>query len=213
MRFKKLVPVTTVERPTESRAECDLCKSELLDECGHGDNSVVTIQAKLGDYWPEGDCRTVEELDCCPACWTKIVKPALIALGLQVSTYHAEPGRLESMPFDPALPVPEGGGPAAKAGGMRRGKETFPVDAHAHELAPPVEAFLEPGEWVQSHEASTRHAYHECLRVDIGRRHAAKAAFKFAPGSRARWREYVQTFDTFLEWAQGNPQLVTRELP
>lgn len=64
-------------------------------------------------------------------------------------------------------------------------------------------AFLEPWDWTPQSETSSPLAYLECLSVDIGRRHAEMAAFMFAPGSRARWREYVQTFDAHLAWGAG----------
>jgi hypothetical protein len=97
MKWKKLVPVK--EHETTSREVCDLCGEEL--GCRSWDCSEVTIEARLGEIYPEGDFRTVETFDCCAKCWTDKVQPAIRALGATLYRYPYDSGRLKFMPLDP----------------------------------------------------------------------------------------------------------------
>jgi hypothetical protein len=91
----------TERRETESRGTCDLCGGRLN---GHNDDEIELL-ATLGRVWPEGDCRRVEEFDCCSKCWADKVRPAIEALGGKVHRYQADEGRTHTMPYDPECPV------------------------------------------------------------------------------------------------------------
>lgn len=104
MKYKKTVPSRSYI--TTSRAECDLCGKEYNpDGCGY-DSSTVEIEAKLGSCYPEGDCRTVEGIDCCPKCWTEKARPALEALGAKFYEHDSDGGRTDTMPWDPLVDPP-----------------------------------------------------------------------------------------------------------
>jgi hypothetical protein len=100
MKWKKLVPSQPYE--TTARTACDFCGDE---ESGRGfDRSEVTIEAKIGEIYPEVDTRQVQAFDCCPKCWESKVVPALVSLGGRVYEHAAEESRVSIMPFDPTTP-------------------------------------------------------------------------------------------------------------
>lgn len=83
MRFRKRVQR---EDWSQTRVACDRCGQDVRGR----DDSEVEIQAKHGDFYPEGDSREVQEIDCCFACWKDAALPALIAAGFKVQTRDAE---------------------------------------------------------------------------------------------------------------------------
>lgn len=72
------------------RTLCDYCG---LDLSARGDwyrRDEVTIEARLGEVYDEGDHRTVYEIDCCAACFIAKVKPAVEALGVKFREHGAD---------------------------------------------------------------------------------------------------------------------------
>ncbi len=68
---------------------CDFCKSEIREVYGNDDE--VTIEAKIGNVWPEGDHRNVAELDCCAKCFVEKVQPCIEThLGVKFREHDAE---------------------------------------------------------------------------------------------------------------------------
>lgn len=55
---------------------CDVCKKPI-DSSDIYREDEVTIEAKIGNIFPEGDNRNVTELDCCLDCFRDKVKPLL----------------------------------------------------------------------------------------------------------------------------------------
>lgn len=92
MKKKKTVhpkpePVVVVASHT-----CDFCGQEI--DCRRGwDSTRVTIEALVGDMYPECDARTAEEFDCCAGCWTAKVVPALVAIGGRLYKRNADEAR------------------------------------------------------------------------------------------------------------------------
>ena len=87
MKYKKKVQETVREHFAISRTECDGCQCDLRygpsDRKYSGNANEVEISAKVGDYWPSGDCRQVYELDCCIKCFMEKVMPALENVGFK----------------------------------------------------------------------------------------------------------------------------------
>lgn len=79
MRYKK-VEERTIEQIVSSATTCDLCGGNAEASWAY-DADEVTIEAKLGNVYPEGDQRRVHEIDVCAKCFVKKVKPAIEALG------------------------------------------------------------------------------------------------------------------------------------
>lgn len=88
MRFKKTEPRVVEQHDYHSSTVCDFCGArkderrgdEWPNDKSQNNASEVEIQAKIGDVWPEDDCRTLEVFDCCPPCWESLIKPALVML-------------------------------------------------------------------------------------------------------------------------------------
>ena len=55
---------------------CDVCKKPF-NGSGIYREDEVTIEAKIGNIFPEGDSRSVTELDCCADCFRGKVQPLL----------------------------------------------------------------------------------------------------------------------------------------
>lgn len=65
-----------VQRPpvlTVTRVTCDVCAAEIRSN-GYDD---VEVNARIGEVFPESDCRTVHEIDCCAKCFIARVVPTL----------------------------------------------------------------------------------------------------------------------------------------
>ncbi len=68
---------------------CDICETRIKP-CGGWDSSTVNVGARLGEVFPEGDFRTVYEVDICPKCFTDKVIPAVESLGCKFRQRDAE---------------------------------------------------------------------------------------------------------------------------
>lgn len=74
----------------KSTLTCDICKEEIKSQFGY-ENDEVTIEAKLGSVYPEGDQREVASLDCCAKCFENKVRPLIEEqLGLQFRIHDAD---------------------------------------------------------------------------------------------------------------------------
>ena len=81
MRYKAIKPARVDAVAVTSRTICDFCGAVTRGDDWPGCNdSEVTIEAKLGDNWPEEDCRDLETVDACPKCWTNKIVPVLQAI-------------------------------------------------------------------------------------------------------------------------------------
>lgn len=56
---------------------CDICKQPIVGSNDPYRDDEVTIEAKIGNIYPEGDMRTCAELDCCADCFADKVRPLL----------------------------------------------------------------------------------------------------------------------------------------
>lgn len=56
---------------------CDICKQPIVGSSDPYRDEEVTIEAKIGNIFPEGDHRECVELDCCANCFTDKVRPLL----------------------------------------------------------------------------------------------------------------------------------------
>lgn len=83
MRYKMKIPVHVEERVADAAVICDGCGVNVGMMPMYTDNEI-TIEAKIGEVYPEGDHRTAYELDVCAACFTSRVLPALAAAGFKV---------------------------------------------------------------------------------------------------------------------------------
>lgn len=69
---------------------CDICKEEIKSQFGY-ENDEVTIEAKIGSVYPEGDHREVATLDCCVKCFENKVRPIVEEqLGVRFRIYDAD---------------------------------------------------------------------------------------------------------------------------
>lgn len=100
MKTYRKLRVTRIEY--EAKIVCDFCHKEI--KSSYGDNDEVTIEAKVGNVWPESDHRKVAELDCCIECFAEKVRPCVEKnLGVQFREHPAE----EYGPHDRTKPVIE----------------------------------------------------------------------------------------------------------
>lgn len=96
MKWKKIVEAKEYE--AEAREVCDFCGVEIRQRAFERDE--VTIEAKIGNIYPEGDFSKTELFDCCVKCWVNKVIPALQAIGGRVYSYESDEGRVKTMPFE-----------------------------------------------------------------------------------------------------------------
>jgi hypothetical protein len=82
MNFKQQVPAHSEEQVRSAGTKCDRC-GEWIKKKGLYDASEITIEAKIGDCWPDDDCRRLYEMDCCQNCWP-VALAALTAAGFAV---------------------------------------------------------------------------------------------------------------------------------
>ena len=93
MRFKRKVAAHVEERVEDAGVSCDGCGIRVDKQPVYRDDEV-TIEARIGDVYPEGDQRTVYELDLCGQCFLEKALPALRAAGLVPREHGAyEDGR------------------------------------------------------------------------------------------------------------------------
>lgn len=65
------------ERTVVEKEICDICKEKDIDDFVSFDRSVVNINAKIGEIYPEGDMREGYIISCCDDCFLDKVKPLL----------------------------------------------------------------------------------------------------------------------------------------
>lgn len=101
MRYKINVPAHVEEREKHSRTTCDSCGQIVGYGYGYTMDEVE-LEARIGDVYPERDCRIVHEVDLCGNCFVKKVVPALATVGIVVRTRRAE-GDDDGMRLDPEV--------------------------------------------------------------------------------------------------------------
>ncbi len=57
------------------KIDCDICKKQIKNR--GWDASEVTIQADIGECFPECDNRGTYEIDCCDDCFLDSIKPLI----------------------------------------------------------------------------------------------------------------------------------------
>lgn len=68
---------------------CDVCGKEMKHNYDE-----VEIEARIGDNFPECDCRDGYALDVCAECFLEKVKPCLEeSLGVEFQEFDSEEGR------------------------------------------------------------------------------------------------------------------------
>ncbi len=87
MRYVRSTKVESVQKTT--RTVCDFCGESTAPKDFY-DRSEVELVARIGSSYPEGDNRTVYEIDCCVACFRAKVRPAIEALGVKFRERDAE---------------------------------------------------------------------------------------------------------------------------
>lgn len=76
MKKTKIIEEVIKKREVIDKIICDICNLEIKQKNGF-DASEVTIGAKIGTYYPEGDFRDGYIIDCCPSCFITKVKPLI----------------------------------------------------------------------------------------------------------------------------------------
>ena len=76
----KIKGEVTTTRNIIIKTMCDICKKEVTT--GYGGNdwhrfNETTIEAKIGDRYPDCDCRTKYEIDICKDCFVDKLIPLL----------------------------------------------------------------------------------------------------------------------------------------
>jgi len=82
MVVRKKIEAHVEERLVEDYTACDICGKKIINR-GY-DSTDINIEAKIGDSFPEGDCRTGYKLDVCKDCFLAKIKP-LIENSLEVN--------------------------------------------------------------------------------------------------------------------------------
>jgi hypothetical protein len=90
MRYKKKVSAHIEERVESSRETCDGCGKDLADRESPHDATEITIEAKIGSFYPEGDARTAYDVDVCSDCFVERIVPVLRAAGFNVRERDAD---------------------------------------------------------------------------------------------------------------------------
>jgi hypothetical protein len=86
VRYKHQVTRTFFE---ESRTVCDGCGKTARPVPFSYNADDITIEARIGESYPEGDHRTVYEADVCAECWRDKVMPALASVGIAVRKHES----------------------------------------------------------------------------------------------------------------------------
>lgn len=89
MRYKKKESAHIEERVVSTVDLCDGC-GQPSDEGTAWEQNEVTIDARIGAVYPEGDHRTVYEVDVCAKCFESKVMPAMAAIGLRFRERDAD---------------------------------------------------------------------------------------------------------------------------
>lgn len=84
IRERRAMSKTTTEKIETvtryyDRYACDFCGADLAERMY--EISRVRLSCETGTSYPEGGSKATTTIDCCVACWTSRVLPALEALG------------------------------------------------------------------------------------------------------------------------------------
>jgi hypothetical protein len=105
-RYQRREPTRVEEKLIDAGMTCDICgaatdddhwdwkdprkKHHYTDPNIDGNYCKVTVEAEIGDVYPEGDLRDTYSIDICPGCFLDKVKPAIEALGGKFAIYDTE---------------------------------------------------------------------------------------------------------------------------
>ena len=87
IRGRKVTETTTRVKRTH---HCEFCGENLENESRGWHGNEASVEARVGDQYPEVDTRRCYELDVCSACFLAKVKPAIEALGVKFRERDAE---------------------------------------------------------------------------------------------------------------------------
>ena len=102
MKFKKKVTETIKEYIKISRHICDLCKKDIHhDYDGGWERSEITIEASIGNSYPESDDRFTDTLDVCKTCFETQLKPLIEqTYNVKFHNNHTDEYEYNSYPLD-----------------------------------------------------------------------------------------------------------------
>lgn len=94
--MKKAIARMRTHKTYDVETTCDLCGKTYQNGGGGCGADSVTIEARHGDVWPEGDFRRVQETDVCAECWPR-ARAALETIGCRFREFDSEyePGDTE----------------------------------------------------------------------------------------------------------------------
>jgi len=93
MKYKKKFPEKIKSQYKQVGKICDICSTYAFFDnwdTKSGNNSEITIEALIGNSYPEADTRNGYAVDICPECFADKVKPAIEALGVKFKEFDAE---------------------------------------------------------------------------------------------------------------------------
>lgn len=91
MKLYEKVEAHVEERWVEKGEECDLCRKPIVRDAF--DETTITVDAKVGSVFPEGDRRAGCVADLCEECWEGRALPTLRELGVRFHCYDTDVGR------------------------------------------------------------------------------------------------------------------------
>lgn len=90
-KYRKKVEKHIETHWEEDTTLCDLCRRNVESVSSSSyDNTEITIEARIGSIYPEGDTREGYRLDCCEECFISKVKPAVEGLGIKWHEFASE---------------------------------------------------------------------------------------------------------------------------
>lgn len=96
-KYRKKVEEHVEEHWEEDKTLCDFCHRDVELVSGSSfDGTEITLEAKLGSIYPEGDYRQGWRVDCCSDCFDGKVRPAIEALGVKWHEYSVEDSYVRS---------------------------------------------------------------------------------------------------------------------
>lgn len=100
-KYRKKVEEHVEEHWEEDKTLCDFCHRNVELVSGSSfDATEITLDAKIGPIYPEGDTRTGYRIDCCEDCFEQKVKVAVESLGVKWHEYSADESYVRSGPND-----------------------------------------------------------------------------------------------------------------
>lgn len=73
MKKIEKIPKTIKEHEEVTGTSCDICKTEIE----YNEDTDININARIGNIYPECDCRDAYIIDCCEKCFLTKVKPLI----------------------------------------------------------------------------------------------------------------------------------------